>query len=106
MVITMLEAHVAPEQWDALRASYAARARPPASGPIVESFLIQGTEERNDWRIVTVWRDLAALEAMRSSGETPTGVVIFREANAEPRLTIFNVRANPRAAPDAPLPEL
>jgi hypothetical protein len=34
---------------------------------------------------------------MRASGETPTGVLIFRDADAEPRLSIFNVMANPRA---------
>lgn len=97
MVMTILEAQVAPERWDALRASYEARARLPESGSIVESFLIQGTEDSNTWRIVTVWRDREALDAMRSSGETPTGVLIFRDADTEPRLTIFTVRANPRA---------
>ena len=97
MVMTMLEAHVAPEQWHALRESYDARARLPESGAIVESFLIQATEDSNTWRIVTVWRDREALDVMRNSGETPTGVLIFRDAHAEPRLTIFTVLANPRA---------
>jgi quinol monooxygenase YgiN len=97
MVMTILEAQVAPERWDALRKSYEARARLPESGAIVESFLIQGTEDASTWRIVTVWRDQDALDAMRSSGETPTGVIIFRDADAEPRLTIFTVWANPRA---------
>jgi hypothetical protein len=98
MVMTMLEAQVAPEQWEALRASYHTRARLPESGALVESFLIQGTDDAGNWRIVTVWRDREALDAMRSSGETPVGVLVFRDAGAEPRLTIFNVRANPRAA--------
>lgn len=98
MVMTMLEAQVAPERWEALRASYDTRARLPESGAIVESFLIQGADDAGTWRIVTVWRDRDALDAMRGSGETPAGVLIFRDAGAEPRLTIFNVRANPRAA--------
>lgn len=97
MVMTILEARVAPERWDALRNSYEARARLPASGGIVESFLIQGTDDASTWRIVTVWRDQESLDAMRGSGETPTGVLIFRDADAEPRLTIFTVWANPRA---------
>jgi quinol monooxygenase YgiN len=99
MVMTILEARVAPAQWDALRESYESRARLPESGAIVESFLVQGNEDSNSWRIVTVWRDREALDAMRSSGETPTGVLIFRDADAEPRLTVFTVWANPRAAP-------
>lgn len=96
MVMTILEAQVARERWDALRESYEARARLPASGSIVESFLIQATDDPSTWRIVTVWRDREALEAMRSSGDTPTGILIFRDADAEPRLTVFNVWANPR----------
>jgi hypothetical protein len=97
MVMTVLEAQVAPERWDALRRSYEARARLPDTGAIVESFLIQGTDDAGTWRILTIWRDQEALDAMRGSGETPTGVLIFRDADAEPRLTIFTVWANPRA---------
>jgi hypothetical protein len=103
MVMTILEAQVAPERWDLLRKSYEARARLPESGAIVESFLIQGTDDASTWRIVTVWRDREALDAMRGSGETPTGVLIFGDADAEPRLTIFTVWANPRA-PLGPTP--
>jgi quinol monooxygenase YgiN len=97
MVMTVLEAQVAADRWDALRRSYEARARLPDSGAIVESFLIQRTDDASTWRIVTVWRDQEALDAMRGSGETPTGVLIFRDADAEPRLTVFTIWANPRA---------
>lgn len=97
MVMTILEAEVAPERWDVLRTSYEARARLPESGAIVESFLVQSSEDDRTWRIVTIWRDREALDAMRGSGETPTGVLIFRDADAEPRLTVFTVWANPRA---------
>jgi quinol monooxygenase YgiN len=99
MVMTILEAQVAPTRWDALRESYEARARLPESGAIAESFLVQSDDDPNTWRIVTIWRDREALNAMRSSGETPTGVLIFRDADAEPRLTVFTVWANPRAMP-------
>jgi quinol monooxygenase YgiN len=98
MVMTMLEARVSPERWEALRASYAERARPSEDAPVVESFLVQSDDDPETWRIVTVWRDRESLDAMRASGETPTGVLIFRDADAEPRLSIFNVFANPRAA--------
>jgi quinol monooxygenase YgiN len=100
MVMTILEAQVAAARWDALHESYDARARLPESGAIVESFLVQSDEAPNTWRIVTVWRDREALDAVRSSGETPTGVLIFRDADAEPRLTVFTVWANPRATLD------
>jgi quinol monooxygenase YgiN len=101
MVMTILEARVSPERWEALRASYAERARLSEEGPVVESFLVQADDDPETWRIVTVWRDRESLEAMRASGETPTGVLIFRDADAEPRLSIFTVFANPRAANDS-----
>jgi hypothetical protein len=100
MVMSVLEAHVVPEQWAALERSYETRARvlPPQ---IVESFLAQSATDSTLWRILTVWRSREALEQMRQSGETPTGILIFRDAGAEPSLTIFSVRANPRAPTDS-----
>lgn len=100
MVMSILEAHVGPEQWAALQHAYETRAGvlPPQ---IVESFLAQSAADSTVWRILTVWRSREALEQMRQSGETPTGVLIFRDAGAEPSLAIFSVRANPRAPADA-----
>jgi heme-degrading monooxygenase HmoA len=57
MVMTMLEARVAPERWESLRASYAKRARLSEEGPVVESFLVQAADDHDTWRIVTIWRD-------------------------------------------------
>lgn len=99
--MTVLEARVAPERWEALRASYAERVRLSEDSPVVESFLVQADDDPEIWRIVTVWRDRESLEVMRASGETPTGVLIFRDADAEPRLSIFTVFANPRTAADS-----
>ena len=96
MVMSILEAHVVPEQWTALQRSYETRAGilPPQ---IVESFLAQSATDSRLWRILTVWRSREALEQMRQSRETPTGILIFRDAGAEPSLAIFSIRANPRA---------
>lgn len=97
MVMSVLEARVAPEGWEALRKSYSSRTVELPPG-IVESFLVQNATDSAIWRIVTVWRSQDALEAMRRSGTTPTGVLIFRDAGAEPVLTIYSVWANPRAS--------
>ena len=43
------------------------------------------------WRILTVWENREALDAMRSSGETPRGVLMFRSAKAEPALSVFEI---------------
>src|SRR5687768_9838351 len=97
MVITMLQANVLPERVADLERAYRERTTelPPE---IVESFLVRDAREPFVFEIVTVWRDREALEAMRASGVTPTGVQIFRAAAAEPKLSILEVvvhRARP-----------
>ena len=42
-------------------------------------------------RLMTVFRTREELQAMRASGETPRGVVIFNEAGASPELSIFDI---------------
>ena len=92
MVITVLEATVNAEKWAMLEAAYRAALQEQTPG-LVQTFLLHSSAEPTRWQIVTVWKDRAALNAMRQSGETPRGVVIFRAAGAEPTLTIFDVTA-------------
>jgi heme-degrading monooxygenase HmoA len=90
MVMTILEAYVSEENWSALEQAYrlAAQQRDPG---LVQSFLIHSSKDLDLWRILTVWSSREALDKMRSSGETPRGVLIFRSANAEPILSVFEV---------------
>jgi heme-degrading monooxygenase HmoA len=90
MVMTILEAHVAPEDWDALRAAYetATKQLPPQ---MVQTFLLQSTSDKTLWQVASVWKSREALEAYRRSVETPGGVLLFRSVGAEPSLTIFDV---------------
>ncbi len=93
LVITVLEAHVAPEQWDALKEAYQAGAAnlPPQ---MVETFLLQSAKDPTLWQGVSVWKSRAALDEYRQSTQTPGGVLIFRAAGAEPTLTIFDVASH------------
>lgn len=91
MVMTILEAHVAPEKWAALEQAYKAGAD-PLPPPIAQTFLVQGSTDPTVWRIITLWRNREALEAYRQSVETPAGILMFRAAEAEPTLSIFDVR--------------
>jgi hypothetical protein len=93
MVITVLEAHIESENASLLRDAYTAVLEhlPPQ---MVRTFLLQGTVDRTIWQIVSVWKSAEALEEMRSSGPTPAGILMFRAAGAEPRLTIFTVVAS------------
>lgn len=93
MVITTLEAHVAPDKADALEAAYNQGIEQLDAG-IVQTFLLRDSRDSSIWRIVTVWESRAALDAMRQSGQTPRGVVMFRAADAEPALSVFDVVAH------------
>jgi len=55
--------------------------------------MLRDVKDSSLWRIVTVWESRDALETMRQSGETPRGVLMFRAADAEPMLSVFDVVA-------------
>jgi heme-degrading monooxygenase HmoA len=91
MVITTLDAQVPPEKWAALEQAYKQSVSGEIDSGLVETFLLHNLREPNQWRIATVWASREALDAMRSSGQTPRGVLIFRAAGAEPTLSISEV---------------
>ncbi len=97
MVMTILEARVAPEKFAALENAYREGIQKLDPG-IVQTFLIHSIQDSALWRIITIWASRAALDAMRQSGETPRGVLMFRAAGAEPTLTLFDVAADAVAA--------
>ena len=91
-IITILEAKVNAEKWDILRKAYRA-AKVKRSIPMpLQSFLLQMKETPKLWQIVSVWEDMEVLQKMKSSGETPAGVLAFREAGAEPTLSVFETK--------------
>jgi heme-degrading monooxygenase HmoA len=90
MVITILEAHVQAVRWSDFQNDFRERTKqlPPQ---MLQTFLLQDTSDPTLWRIVSVWKSREALNEMRNSEETPTGVLMFQSAGAEPKLSIFNV---------------
>jgi quinol monooxygenase YgiN len=90
MVITILEAHVDADRWSAFAQDFKERTMelPPQ---MMQTFLLQDTADKTLWRIVSVWKSREALQEMRDSGDTPTGVIMFRNAGAEPKLSVFKV---------------
>jgi quinol monooxygenase YgiN len=91
MVLTILEANLEPGRESDLQAAYAAIVASGTPSPgLVHSELLRDAGDPARWRIQTWWQSRQALEAMRSTG-TPAGVLMFRSAGAEPRLSIFEV---------------
>jgi quinol monooxygenase YgiN len=97
MVMTILEAQVAPEKAAMLEAAYK-QATERLDAGITQTFLLRSSKESSVWRIVTVWQSREALDEMRRTGDTPRGVLIFRAADAEPMLSVFDVVAHVLAA--------
>jgi len=93
MVITILQAQVAPDQWKTLERVYQ-QAITELDRGIEQTFLLHGFADATLWQIVTVWQSREALDEMRRSGETPRGVLMFRAAGAEPVLSVFDVAAH------------
>jgi hypothetical protein len=90
MIMTILEGRVENQNWSKLEQAYQEGSQHNEPG-LVQSFLIHSTKETNLWRIVTLWSSREALDAMRQLNETPRGVLMFRQANSEPSLSVFEV---------------
>lgn len=90
MVLTQLEAKVAPEHWEVVKQSFhdSMSHVPPI---IYQTYLIQDEADRELWRIITVWHSHQALQEYRASVETPAGVLLFRAVGAEPKVSVFDV---------------
>ena len=96
MVLTILEAQVEARNVPLLQEAFA-QAITTLDDGIVETLLVRSIKDPSLWRIMTLWQSREALDAMRQTGETPRGVVIFRAAGAEPVLTVFDVVAHAKA---------
>lgn len=93
MMMTIVEAKVKEENWAKLKEVYKKATDNLPTG-LIKTFLIQNVNEKLIWRIVSVWQNREALEKMRNSGETPGAILVFRAAEAEPEVSIFEVALN------------
>ena len=90
-VITILTARVSEDQWQTLKAAYQRIVAEKMPIKPVRSFLVQNKKEPTGWQIITEWQDMETLNKMRESGGVPAGVRIFKEAGADPALSIFEI---------------
>jgi heme-degrading monooxygenase HmoA len=70
LVITVLEAPVLPEKTAQLENAFNQAIKQLDTG-IVQSFLTRNSKEPAMWKILTIWENREALDAMRQSGEIP-----------------------------------
>jgi hypothetical protein len=96
MVITVLEAKVSADKQGLLTSTYESVLKNLDPG-IVETFLAADTKDASIWRIITVWENREALDAMRKSGQPPRGVIIFKTIGSDPFLSVLSFKAHRRA---------
>ncbi len=92
MVVTTLEAVIPADKASILEKTFKDAGKDLDEG-IVETFLLQDSRNAMVWRIVTVWKSFETLESMRKRESPPKGVKMFQDIGAQPKLTIYEVKA-------------
>lgn len=90
-IVSLVRGVVAPDRLAALEADYRAGLVAGLPSGIVRTYLLRGPS--GEVAIATVWRDQAALDAIRASGEEPLARRLIREAGSEPTVDLFEVLA-------------
>ena len=90
-VLTEVRATVGPDRVDDLVAGFRQLLRSSTPDGLLRTELLRGPE--GQWRIQTLWRDKAALDAMRAASEPPAAPSLFRSVGADPSLTVLEVTA-------------
>jgi hypothetical protein len=88
-VITVISASIDSGREDDLRAAYEAVIHEKLPEGLLATALLRG--DNNAWQIASLWRDHAALDAMRTASGAPAAPRVFREAGAEPTVALFDV---------------
>lgn len=90
-VLTEVSAVVDPASEERLLAAFGELVAKPVPDGLLRTELLRGSD--HTWRIETLWRDRAALDAMRAGTEPPAAPALFRSVGADPTLTVFEVAA-------------
>lgn len=88
-LVTAIDATVAQDREDDLLAGFATMNEAPKPDGLLRSELLRG--QGGAWRIQTVWRDRAALMALRQSGNPPAALLLLDSVGAEHSHGVFTV---------------
>ena len=93
-ILTIVTANVDQGQAQALIAAYEMLLAGGLPDGLLETQLLG--DGQGHWAIHSLWRDRAALDAMRAASEPPAAPALFRRFSAEPALTIMPVLVDSR----------
>jgi quinol monooxygenase YgiN len=94
-VLTIVTADVDQAQGEELIAAYEVLLAGGLPEGLLETQLLG--DGQGHWAIHSLWRDRAALEAMRAAPEPPAAPALFRRFSAEPAMVIMPVLVDSRA---------
>ncbi|HET9631079.1 MAG TPA: antibiotic biosynthesis monooxygenase [Terrabacter sp.] len=90
-IMTVVSAVVPQDREADLVAAFEDLLHQPLPDGLLQTQLLRGAEGR--WRVESLWRDRAALEAMRAATDAPAAPALFRGVGAQPTLAVFEVVA-------------
>ncbi|MEY9877883.1 quinol monooxygenase YgiN [Streptacidiphilus sp. MAP12-33] len=90
-VMAEVNADVAPEHERRLLDTYRRLLARPLPDGLIQSELLRGPGRH--WRIQTLWRDQAALDAMRASAEGEAAPHLFHDIDPDAEFTVYDVVA-------------
>lgn len=90
-IMTEVTATVGAECTGEVPKAFDELAQRPLPDGLLRTELLAGRD--GEWKIQSLWRDQAALDAMRAGAEPPAAPALFRRLGAEPVLRIYDIRA-------------
>src|SRR6266545_4995137 len=93
-ILTMVSADVDQSQAEELIAAYETLLADGLPDGLLETQLLG--DGQGHWAIHSLWRDRAALDAMRAAPEPPAAPTLFRSFSADPALAIMSVLVDSR----------
>ncbi|AUG80960.1 hypothetical protein CFP65_6298 [Kitasatospora sp. MMS16-BH015] len=95
-VLSEVSAVVPNDREAELVTSYRELIAGPLPDGLVRTELLRGAD--GAWRIQSLWRDKAALEAVRANPKLAAAPKLFRDVGAEPQLSVYQVTATQTGA--------
>jgi uncharacterized glyoxalase superfamily protein PhnB/quinol monooxygenase YgiN len=99
-ILTEVSGVVPEANADAVLPAFEQLLRQPLPDGLLRTELLRGPD--GEWRIHSLWRDQAALDAMRAAPDPPAAPALLRRLGAEPTLRIHEVAAETHARRVAP----
>jgi hypothetical protein len=96
-IMTEVSAIVPRERAGEVPTAFAALAQQPLPDGLLRTELLAGQD--GEWKIQSLWRDRAVLDAMRAGPEPPAAPALFRELGGEPALRIYRLLERHTATP-------